>query len=86
MPNSHIALRIENETLVNEPHVVLARMNFKILEKREQLLNSKIDTSVQFHTNSCIEQGILQSIHANYCQVKVGGEKVKVPFKKLINL
>lgn len=81
---SHIAYRVDVNTLLNEPEAVLQRMSFKILEKREQVLHNLIGTKVQFKVSNGIEQGKCEMIHGQFCTVKVGNQTVKVALKKLI--
>ena len=59
MPNAHIALRIDSNILLHSPEIALQKMSFKIMEKRNQLLESMIDEKVQFKVNNGIEQGTL---------------------------
>jgi hypothetical protein len=84
MPNAHIAMRVDMDVLINQPEVVLQKMSFKILEKREQMLENMIDSKVQFKANNGIEQGTLQSFNTTHCNITVAGQNVKVPFKKLL--
>ena len=84
MPNAHIAMRVDMDILINQPEVILQKMSFKILEKREQMLRNMIDSKVQFKANNCIEQGTLQSFNTTHCNIIVAGQNVKVPFKKLV--
>ena len=84
MPNAHIAMRVDLDTLINKPELILQKMSFKILEKREQMLADMIDSKVQFKANNCIEQGTLQSFNTTHCNITVAGQNVKVPFKKIL--
>lgn len=84
MPNAHIAYRVDYETLIKNPELVLQKMSFKILEKREAIFENMKNNKVQFKTSHGIEQGTCQSINANQCHVKVGNAIIKVPIQKLI--
>ena len=81
---SHIAYRVDTHLIVTQPEVVLQRMSFKILEKREQLLQGLINTKVQFKSNHGIDQGICQSVSNSHCHIKVGNELIKVRNKQLL--
>lgn len=82
---AHIAYRVNAQTLIENPEIVLQRMSFKILEKREQVLEGLIGTKVQFKSNNNkVEQGTCQSVSNQHCNVKVGTETVKVNLKKMI--
>ena len=85
MPHAHIAYRVDYDTLLKNPEMVLQKMSFKILEKKNQVLESLIETKVRFKTSSdSIEQGTCQSVSSNACIVKVGNKTHKVPIRKLI--
>ena len=84
MPNAHIAYRVDYETLIKNPELVLQRMSFKILEKREAIFETMKDHKVKFKTSQGIEQGTCQSINANQCHIKVGTSIIKIPINKLI--
>ena len=85
MPNAHVAMRVDVNTLLNEPEIVLQKMNFKILEKREQMLKDLLNSKVQFKVaNNGVEQGVLHSFTNSHCTIKVAGQNVKVQIKKLI--
>lgn len=84
MPSAHIAYRVDHEVLLNNPELVLQRMSFKILEKREEILNKMINTKIRFKTSKGIEQGICQNVHSNMFHVKVGIAIIKVPFNKVL--
>tara|TARA_B100000945_G_C20185234_1_gene504263 strand:- start:111 stop:374 length:264 start_codon:yes stop_codon:yes gene_type:complete len=86
MPQAHIAYRVESNTLINNPEIVLQRMSFKIMEKRDQILENLIGTKVQFKTNGNggIEQGVVQSVNNQQCSIKVGNSIAKISVKKLI--
>jgi len=84
MSNVHIAYRVDAKTLVHNPEIVLQRMSFKILEKREQALNNLVNTKVTFSSPGGLDVGTLQSIQNNTCNIKVNGEIIKVSLKKLI--
>lgn len=84
MPNAHIAMRVDANILINQPEIVLQQMSFKILERREELLQKLIDTKVQFKANNCIEQGILNSFNSSHCNIKVGSKNEKVLLKRLL--
>lgn len=84
MPNAHIAMRVDMNMLINQPEVILQKMSFKILEKREQMLENMIDSKVQFKANNCIEQGTLHSFNNTHCNITVAGQNVRVPLKKLV--
>ena len=84
MPNAHIALRIDSNILLHSPEIALQKMSFKIMEKREQLLENMIDGKVQFKVSNGIEQGTLVSYTNTHCTIKVGGQNVKIALKKLV--
>ena len=81
---AHIAYRVDVNTLINNPEKVLQNMSFKIIEKRETVLQNLIGTKVQFKTSSGCEQGICKDVQSNMCIVKVGNDELKVAIKKLI--
>lgn len=81
---AHIAYRVDANTLLNTPELVLQRMSFKIMEKREQLLENLVNTKVQFKTPGGIDQGTCQSVGKIHCHVKCGSDVVKVPLKALL--
>lgn len=82
----HIQYRVNVDTLLNQPELVLQRMSFKILEKREQVLQNLIGTKVRYRNKAkdSIEQGICQSISSTHCGIKVGHEVRKVNINALI--
>ena len=81
---SHIAYRVDANLLVTQPEIVLQRMSFKIIEKRQQLLENLLNTKVQFKSNNGIDQGICQSISNTHCFIKVGNDIVKIHMKRLL--
>ena len=80
---AHIQFRTDMNTLVNEPEVMLQRLSFKILEKRDQALQNLIGTKVQFKTNNGIEQGVCKGVSTTHCQIQVGDHILNVSMKKL---
>jgi len=81
---AHIAYRVDVHALINNPEKVLQNMSFKILEKRDTVIQNLIGTKVQFKTSNGCEQGTCKEVLNNYCLVKVGNSEMKVAIKKLI--
>tara|TARA_B100000482_G_scaffold185250_1_gene161771 strand:+ start:3517 stop:3777 length:261 start_codon:yes stop_codon:yes gene_type:complete len=81
---AHIAYRVDVNTLINHPEKVLQSMSFKILEKRDTVIQNLIGTKIQFKTSNGCEQGICKEVHNNVCIIKVGNDELKVLMKKLI--
>jgi hypothetical protein len=84
MPHVHIAHRVDYNTILNNPEQILQQMSFKIFEKRSAVFEQMIGTKLRFRKLNGIEQGICQSIHAEYCIVKVGDVSQKVSLHNLI--
>ena len=84
MPNAHIAYRVDYDTLIKNPEQVLQQISFKILEKRNSLLEGFVNNKVQFKNAHGIEQGICESVNSTHCNIRVGDKLLKVPTQKLI--
>ena len=84
MPNAHIAYRVDYDTLIKNPEQVLQQISFKILEKRNSLLQGLINNKVQFENARGIEQGVCESVNSTHCNIKVGDKVLKVCNDKLI--
>ena len=80
----HIAYRVDTNTLLNQPELVLQRISMKIIEKRESVLENLVNKKVQFKTSSGIEQGTCIYVNSNICSIKVNEDVLKIPIKKLL--
>ena len=83
--NIHIASRVDTKELLSNPERILQTMSLKIFERREQMIESLLDTRVTYldGTNRS-HTAIVEKIEHNHAHLRDNYHVIKVPISRIV--
>lgn len=83
-PQTHLMLKVDTKELVSYPQNVLHKMSIKIQERRLQIIQGLIKSTVKFETNEGVKQGVCERIDENICYIRLGQKHVCADINQIV--